>query len=172
MVMQAPETQQAPADELTLLAQSIVKDQRRIGSIQNPSVATLATEMSGTLLAYDRDLAGYLARFEQSVIANFQAVFSMINDLQEGASPSEDESGTQFEPEDAAKFRDFITGARVLILATAEAAGTTDQVKVQMARMIQVADELLALLDEGTLVEEEGDEGDEGEAVAAGGVGQ
>lgn len=171
MVMQVPDTQQQPADELTLLAQSIVKDQRRIGSIQNPSTAALATEMSGTLLAYDRDLAGYLARFEQSVIANFQAVFAMISDLQEGATPPEEDGGTQFEPEDAAKFRDFITGARVLIAATAEAAGTSDQIKQQMARMIQVADELLALIDEGTLVEDEGDDGEE-EAVAAGGAGQ
>lgn len=172
MVMQVPEPQQQAADELSLLAQSIVKDQRRIGAIQNPTPTVLATEMSGTLLAYDRDLAGYLARFESSVIANFQAVFAMISELQEGAAVAaeDDDGGTQFEPDDAAKFRDFIAGARVLIAATADAPGTADQIKQQMVRMVQVADELLALIEEATLVDDEG--GDEEEEPAANGVGQ
>jgi len=168
MVMQVPEESQQPMDELSALAQSIIKDQRRIAAMQNPSSAAVATEMSGTLLAYDRDLASYLARFEASVIANFQAAFSMIQDLQEGGAAASDDGGTQFEPEDAAKFRDFISGARVLVAATAEAPGTAEQVKQQMLRMVQVADELLALIEENTLLDDGEDEGDAEEAGAAG----
>lgn len=169
MTTQGPIDQAPPqADELTLLAESIFRDQRRIVGLQNPAPAVLATEMAGTLLAYDRDIASYLSRFEQSVIANFQAVFEMLHDLQENG-PAGDEGGTQFEPADAAKFRDFITGARVLLVATGEALGTSEQVKQQVARMVQVADQLLALIDESTLEEDDGEdeEGDGEEQVVA-----
>lgn len=157
MTQQAP---QQPVDELSSLAQSIVQDQRRIATMQNPTPGALAAEISGTLLAYNRDIAGYLARFEQSVISNFTAVFEAIGELQvNGGSPDEEEQTTQFEADDAAKFTDFIEGAKVLLLATKDAPGAVESVKKQIEAMLVVADELLQLVSENTLVEDgEGDE--------------
>lgn len=154
-----------PESELSALARSIVSDQRRIGAMQNVTPAALATEVAGTLLAYDRDIAGYLARFEHAVMSNFAAAFQAIGELQEvGGGAQSDDSGTQFDAADALKFVDFITGAKVLIQATKDSPGTSEEVRVQMDRMIVVADELLTIVDDGTL--EDDDEDGEAEGGA------
>lgn len=155
---------QPPKNELAELGQQIVADQRRIAQMQNPSSSQLATEMSGTVLAYVRDLTGYVARLEHAIGGNFNAVFSMIA---EGPPRAEDdeETGTQFDEADAAKFADFITGTKVLCAAIKDSAGTSPEVRAQVEKMLATADELLALIDETTLVDEDED-GEAGESEA------
>lgn len=150
MTQQIP---QSPASELEQMGQALVQDQRRIATMQNPTNAALATEVSGTVLAYVRDLIGYVARFEQSVVVNFNGMVAAVEEIQANGPGGEDEQTTQFEPEDAAKFTDFIEGCKVLLAATKDAAGTVESAKQQIQAMLGVADELLELVRDNTLEE-------------------
>lgn len=158
-MQQAPQPQ-VPQDELSQLGVSIVRDQRRIGNQANVTPQSLQAEISGTILAYQRDIASYLQRFEQSVIANFNAVYSMIEDVQSSSGGGNDE-GTQFDAEDAAKFLDFIKSAKAIAQVAMESAGTSHEAKGQLEKLLALGSELEEIVTANTLEDADDDEGDE-----------
>jgi uncharacterized protein YegL len=164
MTQQIPAaTQPAENDDLTQIAASIVRDQRRIMQIPTPSAANAMAEISGTVLAYQRDVAEHMYKFEQWVVSSMSELFAAVEDVQQAATGTD--AGTQFDPEDAEKFEGFITTSKSLAEATRDAPGQTQVVKEQCQRLIALADELLSVIAENTL-EDDGDEAEAEEAEA------
>lgn len=120
-------------------------------------------ELSGTILPMFRDIVNYVAMLEQAVIRATEENTERIDQIEEGILSSSQDEGTRFEPEDAASFLEFIRSAKLLVETVMSNPSNPEPVRQQMERMLAEADRLISIVEDGTLEDEQEEDGEDSE---------
>lgn len=152
---------------LAKLIEEIDQHVPRIRSRASAGGASAATsgpmlELSGTVLPILRDLASYVAMLEAAVVKHSEETSDRIEQIESGIvdfAAAQQSSGTQFEPDDADKFMDYLQAMKLMLEALRDNAAGADK-KGRFQEMLTKTEDLMALVEDSTLEDGEEEEGE------------
>lgn len=140
-----------------------IKD-RAQKALTSGSPAWALSELSGTVLPVVRDLTAYVAMLEAAMVRHAEETAARIEQMEDGLMAAAGiGNGTQFDPEDADKFIEFLKATKLVLETLNENTANPEPVRKQFAQMIVTADELIGIVEDCIIDDEEDGDGDDGE---------